>query len=61
MSGADFLARVRGSFDLTKRSLLLDPMDTETRSLLPRAMALGRIYYFGFKPGAPPTGGSTGS
>ena len=43
MSGADFLARVRGFFDLTKRSLLLDPMDMETRSLLPRATALGRI------------------
>jgi hypothetical protein len=61
MSGAHFLARVRGSFDLAKRSLLLDPMDTETRSLLPRATALGRIYYFEFKPGAPPTSGSTGS
>jgi len=43
MSGADFLARVGGSFDLTERSLLPDPMDTETRSLLPRATALGRI------------------
>jgi hypothetical protein len=43
MSGADFLARVGGFFDLTKRSLLLDPMDMETRSLLPRATALGRI------------------
>ncbi len=61
MSGADFLARVRGFFDLTKRSLLLDPMDMKTRSLLPRATALGRIDYFELKPGAPPTGGSTGS
>ena len=43
MSGADFLARVGGFFDLTERSLLLDPMDMETRSLLPRATALGRI------------------
>jgi hypothetical protein len=40
MSGVDFLARVRGFFALTKRTLLLDPMDMDTRSLLPRAMAL---------------------
>jgi thioredoxin reductase (NADPH) len=54
MSGVDFLVRVRDGFPLAKRLLLLDPMDMETRSLLPRAMALGRIDYFEFKPGVPP-------
>jgi thioredoxin reductase (NADPH) len=53
-SGVDFLARVRDVFPLAGRLLLLDPMDGETRALLPRAMALGRIDYFEFKPGVPP-------
>jgi hypothetical protein len=60
-SGMDFLARVRDFFPLARRLLLLDPMDMETRALLPRAMALGRIDYFEFKPGCLRTSGSTGS
>ncbi len=54
MSGVDFLVRVHDAFPLAKRLLLLDPMNMETRSLLPRAMALGQIDYFEFKPGVPP-------
>jgi thioredoxin reductase (NADPH) len=54
MSAVDFLVRVRDAFPLAKRLLLLDPMDRETRAMLPRAMALGHIDYFEFKPGVPP-------
>ena len=54
MNAEDFLVRVRDAFPLAKRLLLLDPMDRETRAALPRAMALGHIDYFEFKPGVPP-------
>jgi thioredoxin reductase (NADPH) len=54
MSAVDFLVRVHDAFPLAKRLLLLDPMDRETRAVLPRAMALGHIDYFEFKPGVPP-------
>jgi thioredoxin reductase (NADPH) len=54
MTGVDFLVHIRDSFPLAKRLLLLDPMDGETRDLLPQAMALGLIDYFEFKPGVPP-------
>ena len=54
MSGIDFLARVRDIYTLAKRLLLFSPMDRGTGAALPQAMALGRIDYFEFKPGAPP-------
>src|SRR5215212_1545779 len=54
MSAVGFLVRVHDAFPLAKRLLLLDPMDRESRALLPRAMALGLIDYFEFKPGVPP-------
>jgi thioredoxin reductase (NADPH) len=53
MSAVGFLVRVHDAFPLAKRLLLLDPMDRESRALLPRAMALGLIDYFEFKPGVP--------
>src|SRR5215218_8104859 len=46
MSAVGFLVRVHDAFPLAKRLLLLDPMDRESRALLPRAMALGLIDYF---------------
>jgi thioredoxin reductase (NADPH) len=54
MSGIDFLGRVRDIYILAKRLLLFSPMDRGTGAALPQAMALGRIDYFEFKPGAPP-------
>jgi thioredoxin reductase (NADPH) len=54
MSGVEFLSRVREVHPLAKRILLIDPMDRETREVLPRAMALGRIDDYEFKPGPPP-------
>ena len=54
MSGVEFLSRVREVRPLAKRVLLIDPMDRETREVLPRAMALGRIDDYEFKPGPPP-------
>jgi thioredoxin reductase (NADPH) len=56
MGGVEFLSRVREVRPLAKRVLLVDPpMDMKTsREVLPRAMALGRIDDFEFKPGAPP-------
>ena len=53
-SGVEFLSRVREVHPLAKRILLIDPMDMETREVLPRAMALGRIDDYEFKPGPPP-------
>jgi thioredoxin reductase (NADPH) len=56
MGGVEFLSRVREIRPLAKRVLLVDPpMDRATsREVLARAMALGRIDDFGFKPGLPP-------
>ena len=55
MSGVEFLSRVREVHPLAKRILLIDPpMNRETREVLPRAMALGRIDDYEFKPGLPP-------
>jgi thioredoxin reductase (NADPH) len=56
MGGVEFLSRVREVRPLAKRVLLVDPpMDRETgREVLPRAMALGRIDDYEFKPGTPP-------
>jgi thioredoxin reductase (NADPH) len=53
-SGVEFLSRVREVRPLAKRVLLIEPRDTETREILPRAMALGRIDDYEFKPGPPP-------
>jgi thioredoxin reductase (NADPH) len=56
MGGVEFLSRVREVRPLAKRVLLVDPpMDRKTSTeVLPRAMALGRIDDFAFKPGTPP-------
>jgi thioredoxin reductase (NADPH) len=54
MSGVEFLARVRETYSLAKRLLLINPMDRETTDLLPRAMTLGWVDFFEFKPGPPP-------
>jgi thioredoxin reductase (NADPH) len=54
MNGVEFLARVRTLSPLAKRLLLMNPMDRETADILLRAMALGLIDHFEFKPQAPP-------
>ena len=56
MGGVEFLSRVREVRPLAKRVLLIDPpMDRATsREVFPRAMALGRIDDYEFKPGLPP-------
>jgi thioredoxin reductase (NADPH) len=54
MSGVEFLSHARDVHPVAKRMLLIDPMDRETGIMLPRAMALGWIDYFEFKPGPPP-------
>ena len=54
MKGVEFLARVRETYPLSKRLLLINPMDRETTDLLPQAMTLGWVDFFEFKPGPPP-------
>jgi len=54
MNGVEFLARVRETYPLAKRLLLINPMDRETAELLPGAMTLGYIDFFEFKLGPPP-------
>jgi thioredoxin reductase (NADPH) len=52
--GVEFLSQVREVRPLAKRVLLVGPTERETREVLPRAMALGRIDDYEFKPGPPP-------
>lgn len=54
MSGVEFLTRVRGVHPTARRLLLTHPMERSTGTILPQAMALGRIDFFEPKPGPPP-------
>ncbi len=53
-SGVEFLTRVREVYPTTRRLLLTHPMERSTETILPQAMALGRIDFFEPKPGPPP-------
>ena len=53
-SGVEFLTRVGEVHPTARRLLLTSPMVRSSGSILPQAMALGRIDYFEPKPGPPP-------
>ncbi len=54
MSGVGFLTRVRETHPTARRLLLTHPMERSTGTILPQAMALGRIDFFEPTPGPPP-------